>query len=326
MFSSPLRLRWLLPFFLASVPIFLGGWPSNAHALDAVTLQLKWNHAFQFAGYYAAKEKGYYSDAGLDVSIQEAQPGDDPVKKVLNGKAHYGVGNSSLLLARNSGQPVVVLAAIFQHSPVVLIARPQGPAQGIHDLAGKRLMIEPQSDELFAYLQQEGIPLAGITRVEHSFEPQDLIDGKVDAISAYVTNEPFFLDRAGFTYHTYTPRSVGIDFYGDNLFTTEQEIKNHPARVKSFREATLRGWQYAMEHPEEIADLIVANYSQQHARDFYLFEAKRMVPLIRTDLIEMGYMNPGRWHHIAVTYAGLGLLPKTFLSAVLSITTNLSVI
>ena len=301
MFSSPLRLRWLLPFFLASVPIFLGGWPSNAHALDAVTLQLKWNHAFQFAGYYAAKEKGYYSDAGLDVSIQEAQPGDDPVKNVLNGKAHYGVGNSSLILARNSGHPVVVLATIFQHSPVVLIARPQGPVQGIHDLAGKRLMIEPQSDELFAYLQQEGIPLAGITRVEHSFEPQDLIDGKVDAISAYVTNEPFFLDRAGFTYHTYTPRSVGIDFYGDNLFTTEQEIKNHPARVKSFREATLRGWQYAMEHPEEIADLILAKYSQQHEREFYLFEAKRMAPLIRTDLIEIGYMNPGRWHHIAVT-------------------------
>lgn len=312
MFSSPLRLRWFLLFFLASIPIFLGGWPSNAHALDAVTLQIKWSHAFQFAGYYAAKEKGYYRDAGLDVAIQEARPGEDPVKNVLDGKAHYGVGNSSLLLARNSGHPVVVLAAIFQHSPVVLIARAHGPVQGIHDLAGKRLMIEPQSDELLAYLQQEGIPLTGITRIEHSFEPQDLIDGKVDAISAYVTNEPYFLDRAGFAYHTYTPRSVGIDFYGDNLFTTEQEIKNHPARVKSFREATLRGWQYAMEHPEEIADLIVAKYSQQHAREFYLFEARRMAPLIRTDLIEIGYMNPGRWHHIGVTYAGLGLLPKDF--------------
>lgn len=312
MFSSPLRLRWFLLLFLASIPIFLGGWPSNAHALDAVTLQIKWSHAFQFAGYYAAKEKGYYRDAGLDVAIQEARPGEDPVKNVLDGKAHYGVGNSSLLLARNSGHPVVVLAAIFQHSPVVLIARAHGPVQGIHDLAGKRLMIEPQSDELLAYLQQEGIPLTGITRIEHSFEPQDLIDGKVDAISAYVTNEPYFLDRAGFAYHTYTPRSVGIDFYGDNLFTTEQEIKNHPARAKSFREATLRGWQYAMEHPEEIADLIVAKYSQQHAREFYLFEARRMAPLIRTDLIEIGYMNPGRWHHIGVTYAGLGLLPKDF--------------
>ncbi|MBI5792863.1 MAG: ABC transporter substrate-binding protein [Rhodocyclales bacterium] len=306
------RFRFFLQFSLAASLIFLGGWPAAVHAVDAVTLQLKWSHAFQFAGYYAAKEKGYYSEAGLSVAIQEAQPGDDPLKNVLDGKAHYGVGNSSLLLARSSGHPVVVLAAIFQHSPAVLIARPQGPVQGIHDLAGKRLMIEPQSDELLAYLKQEGIPLSGIARVQHSFRPQDLIDGKVDAISAYITNEPYFLDRSGFMYHTYTPRSAGIDFYGDNLFTTAQELKNHPARVKAFREATLRGWKYAMEHPEEIADLILAKYSQQHAREFYLFEARRMAPLFRTDLIEIGYMNPGRWRHIADTYVDLGLLPRNF--------------
>jgi diguanylate cyclase (GGDEF)-like protein/PAS domain S-box-containing protein len=312
MFSPPARLRFVHQFGRAVALSLLGILPTFAQALDTVTLQLKWSHAFQFAGYYAAKEKGYYRESGLDVEIREAYPGDDPLKNVLDGKAQYGVGNSSLLLARNAGHPVVVLAALFQHSPVVLIARPQGTVQGIHDLAGKRLMIEPQSDELLAYLKQEGIPLAGVDRVEHSFKPQDLIDGKVDAISAYITNEPYFLDNAGFAHHTYTPRSIGIDFYGDNLFTTEPELKAHPARVKAFREASLRGWQYAMAHPEEIADLILAKYSQQHPREFYLFEAKRMVPLFRTDLIEIGYMHPGRWHHIAETYADLGLLPSRF--------------
>lgn len=312
MFLSSARFCLFLRFALPAILIFLGGWPPLAHALDTVTLQLKWSHAFQFAGYYAAKEKGYYLEAGLNVLIQEASPGDDPLKIVLGGKAQYGVGNSSLLLARNSGQPVVVLAAIFQHSPVVLIARRHGPVQAIHDLAGKRLMIEPQSDELLAYLKQEGIPLASITQIEHSFKPQDLIDGKVDAISAYVTNEPYFLDRAGIAYNTYTPRSVGIDFYGDNLFTTEQELRNNPARVEALRAASLRGWEYAMAHPEEIADLIVDKYSQQHEREFYLFEAKRMAALLRTDLIEVGYMSPGRWRHIADTYADLGLLAKNF--------------
>ncbi|MBY0557798.1 MAG: diguanylate cyclase, partial [Burkholderiaceae bacterium] len=99
-------------------------------------------------------------------------------------------------------------------------------------------------------------------------------------------------------------------FYGDNLFTTEQEIRDNPARVEALRAASLRGWQYAMAHPEEIADLIVAKYSQQHEREFYLFEAKQMAALLRTDLIEIGYMNPGRWRHIADTYADLGLLAK----------------
>ena len=292
--------------------LLMGGLVSAAHALDAVTLQLKWSHAFQFAGYYAAKEKGFYRDAGLDVAIEEARPGSQPLQNVLDGKAQYGVGNSSLLLARNAGQPVVVLAAIFQHSPMVLIARQKSSTQGVHDLAGKRMMIEPQSDELLAYLKQEGIPLSSITSIEHSYQPQDLIDGKVDAISAYVTNEPYYLDLAGFAYHTYTPRSAGIDFYGDNLYTTERELNSHPGRVKAFREASLRGWQYAIAHPEEIADLIIARYSQEHPRDFYLFEARHMLPLLHGDLIEIGYMSTGRWRHIANTYADLGLLPRDF--------------
>ena len=292
--------------------LLLGATHAPAQELDEVTLQLKWSHAFQFAGYYAAKEKGYYREAGLEVTIRPAAPGDDAVRAVLDNTAQYGVSNSSLLLARNAGKPVVALAVIFQHSPLVLITSQRGATQGIHDLLGKRVMIEPHSDELLAYLKQEGIPYDGIQRIEHSFSPQDLIDGKVDAISAYATNEPYFLNKARFAYHTYTPRSVGIDFYGDNLFTSETEIKHHPARAEAFRQASLRGWQYAMAHPEEIADLIVAQYSSANPRDFYLFEAKRMASLLRADLIEIGYMNPGRWRHIADTYADLGLLPKDY--------------
>jgi PAS domain S-box-containing protein len=67
-----------------------------------------------------------------------------------------------------------------------------------------------------------------------------------------------------------------------------------------------------MEHPEEIADLILARYSKQHPRAFYLFEAERMGPLLRTDLIDVGYMTRGRWRHIAATYADLGLLPHEY--------------
>jgi diguanylate cyclase (GGDEF)-like protein len=284
-------------------------------ALETVTLQLKWTHAFQFAGYYAAQEKGFYREAGLNVHLQAAGPGIDPLETVLAGKAQFGVGNSNLLLARRAGHPVVVLAVVFQHSPLVLVARQDRASrgtQGIHDIIGKRVMIEPQSDELIAYLRQEGIPLDRLIQIPHSFQPRDLIEGRVDAMSAYVSNEPYYLERAGIDYQTYTPRTGGIDFYGDNLFTTEKELATHPDQVRAFREASLRGWQYAMEHPEEIADLILAKYSQQHPREFYLFEAKRMVPLLRTDLIEVGYMTRGRWRHIADTYADLGLLPRDY--------------
>jgi diguanylate cyclase (GGDEF)-like protein/PAS domain S-box-containing protein len=80
--------------------------------------------------------------------------------------------------------------------------------------------------------------------------------------------------------------------------------------VAAFRAASLKGWQYAMNHPEEVVDLILTHYSNKHPRAFYLFEAQQMAPLLQSSLIEAGYMNPGRWHHIAQTYASLGLLPK----------------
>lgn len=293
---------------LAAVALF----GQSAQAADKVVLQLKWTHAFQFAGYYAALEKGFYREVGLDVEIREAQPGLDPLSEVLAGRAEYGVGTSSLLLARSAGQPVVALAVIFQHSPQVVLAREQTATQGIHSLIGKRLMIEPQSDELLAYLDQAGVPLGRIEQVPHSFDPQDLIEGRVDAITAYVTNEPYHLERAGVPFHVYTPRSVGIDFYGDNLFTTERELKAHPGRVRAMREASLRGWRYAMDNPEEVIDLIMEKYSRDHPRDFYRFEWRHMQPLLLPDLIEIGYMNPGRWRHIADTYARMGLMPEDF--------------
>ena len=125
-----------------------------AFALDNVTLQLKWTHAFQFAGYYAAKAQGYYRDEGIEVNIVEATPDTDPVRDVLAGKAHYGVGTSSLLLERAAGKPVVALAVVFQQSPYEIYA-----ASNIHslkDLIGKRIMLESQSQELLAFLKKRG--------------------------------------------------------------------------------------------------------------------------------------------------------------------------
>jgi len=278
---------------------------SNAVALDSVTLQLKWSHSFEFAGYYAALEQGYYRDAGLTVSIKEVQAGIDPVTEVTAGRAEYGTGSSSLLLDRKAGKPVVVVAVIFQHSPYQLIAR---QTQSIHDLADKQLMLEPQAKELLAYLSSEGIPPEKMTLLEQSYDPQDLINGKANAISASSIFQPYYLDRANFSYQIYSPRAAGIDFYGDNLFTSERELKEHPERVKAFRAASMRGWQFAMEHPEEVTNLILSKYSQRHPRQYFLFQSRQILSLMHPELVEIGEMNPGRWRHIADTYASIGLL------------------
>lgn len=305
-------LRWLgILLSRLSLAYMLSSWLAPAaYALDQINLQLKYLHQFQFAGYYTALEKGYYRQAGLDVQIVEGKNGNEPLDNVLSGRSQFGVGSSSLLLARQAGKPVVVVGVIFQHSPYVLLTPKTGPTQTIHDIVGQRVMLAAQSEEVMAYLKKEGITLDSIIRVEHSFDPKDLINGKVYGFSAYATNETDYLEQAGFVYQAYTPRSAGIDFYGDNLFTSEQEIAKHPARVKAFRDASMRGWQYAMSHTEEISDLILAKYSQRNSREHLLYEAKQMMALVQPVLVEIGYMNPGRWQHIGEVYTELGMLPK----------------
>ncbi|TGK47557.1 sensor histidine kinase [Leptospira kanakyensis] len=279
--------------------------------MEKVTLHLKWFHQFQFAGYYAALEKGYYQDAGLDVELLESTVGIKGIhEKVIRSTGQYGVGSNELIQERYKGKPVVVLAVIFQHSPSVLFFKKTSNIQSIHDLAGKRVMLTPRMDEIVAYLKKEGIELKDLQLLEHRFKPDDLISGKVDAYSGYATTQAYDFKKAGFPFVEYSPRVAGIDFYGDNFFTSEAEVQEHPERVKAFREASLRGWLYAMNHQEEIVDLIYNKYSQRNPKERLLFEAKQMTPLIQPVLVEIGYMNPGRWKHINEVYSELGMLPK----------------
>ena len=282
---------------------------TSAHALDKVVLQLKWRHQFQFAGYYAAVTQGYYRDAGFDVELREADTETDTVKEVVSGRAQYGVGTSDLVLARAQGQPVVVLAVIYQHSPFVLLTPASSGIEDVQSLADKPIMMEKGSAELLAFFRNEGIDPARLKILPHTFDEHDLLNGHAVAMSAYSTDEPYKLKAEGVPYLTFSPRTAGIDFYGDNLFTSETEMREHPERAKAFVDASVRGWVYAMQHPEEIVTYILATYPRGKSRDHLLFEAEETRKLIHPELIEIGYVNPGRWQAIAETYADLGMMP-----------------
>jgi len=299
---------------LAFVLLCFGQQALAVQVLQPVSLQLLWKHQFQFAGYYAAQEKGFYREVGLNVTFREANPDEDSVESVINGKSEFGVGASDLLLYRARGLPVIVLGVIFQHSSLALVSLESSGIRNIHQIAGKRVMIERHSAELLAYLKREGIPLSesNIQFFPHTFGIEELLADKVDAMSVYITDEPYALAKAGLQYSVFSPRSAGIDFYGDNFFTSETYLQEHPKIVAAFREATLRGWEYAMAHPEEMADLIIARFGNRKSKAQLLFEYEQMIPLLRPDFVAIGYMYPGRWQHIADVYAELDMLPKDF--------------
>lgn len=278
--------------------------------LHHVILQLTWLHQFQFAGYYAAVEKGFYRDAGFDATILEGGPERRPFQEVVSGRANYGVGRGEILLHRLKEKPVVVLAALFQHSAVILLAKKESGIDNPQRMIGRRVMLLEGDDsaEYIAMFRKEGVSLNQIRVIPSSYNVNDLIIGKTDVFNAYSTNEPFYLEQRGIPATIISPRTYGIDFYGDCLFTSEREIKEHPDQVKAFREASLRGWEYAMANPEEIIEVILSKYGVQKTRDHLRFEAKAIRELMLPDLIEIGHMNPGRWHHMAGTYVELGMI------------------
>jgi ABC-type nitrate/sulfonate/bicarbonate transport system substrate-binding protein len=205
---------------------------------------------------------------------------------------------------------VVALAAVFQHSP--WCSSPGRTVVGRDGPVGQADHAEPQSEELLAFLRREGLPPDAVTLAEHSFDYRDLLEGRAEAISAYSTYEPYFLDREHVPFVLYTPLDAGIDFYGDVLFTSEAELAAHPDRVRAFREASLRGWRHAMADPEEAARLVSTRYTSPDMLEFHRFEWRQMVPLLRIDAVPPGEMTVARWQHIAEVYADLDMLPRSF--------------
>ncbi|MEK9825160.1 MAG: EAL domain-containing protein [Methylotenera sp.] len=286
-------------------------------ASEVVTLQLKWHHQFQFAGYYAALNQGYYQAENLDVRILEGGTDAPALNQVLSGAANYGIGDSDILLARTQGRPVVAIASVFQHSPYVLLSMRDSKIQQPADLIGKRIMLSNNqgATQFKAMMNKQGISLDQVTVLPHSWNLQDLIDGKVDAMSAYATAEPAQLDDMGYSYSVLSNQQYGVDYYGDTLFTTEREVDKHPERVDAFLRATKKGWAYAFSHQQETAAMIAKMQGVAErgiTEEMLLTEARLMQPYVLSDVVEFGHMNLERWNAIANSMAELHLIPENY--------------
>ena len=302
-------MQFLLNFILISSFFLI---PNASLSSEKLRVQLKWKHQFQFAGYYAAIEKGFYKESNLDVELIEANEEKKDLEGVLSGEVDIGIAGSNLVLLKSRGLPVVVLGTIFQHSPLAFLVPGRSGIGNVHEIQNKRLMLEGHAEELLAYLKSEGIRIETMNTVPHEFDIKFLLDGSVDVISAYQTDEPFLLKENKIPYYLFTPRSVGIDFYGDTIYTTRDTLHEKKDAILLFLDATYKGWSYALKHKEEIVDLIYDKYSQRHSRAHLLFEAEETEKLILPDIVELGYFNPGRWEQIAEQYKKINMLEGEF--------------
>ena len=314
-----LNICWLRSRLIAILCTFAFVYSSqgSAQALDKVSIQLNWLHQFQFAGYYAAKEQGYYRELGLDVELREFDGQGAVDDNVIAGKADYGISNSSLLVAKSKGKPVVIVAQIFQHSPANLATLRSSNIASPFDLIGKRIMMSSASknfDPVTAMLLQAQTKKNAFTWQDNNQPFSALVNGETDAILIYNTNEPFEFAQANIDIFTIDPRDYGIDFYGDNLFTSESEVKNNPQRVQAIRQATIKGWKYALNHKTEIIELIEKKYNSQDKSHAHLrFEAEEISKVILAKFIAIGSIARTRMEKTNEIYHQLGMTNSPFL-------------
>lgn len=283
------RLVLLLGALLATV---------SARATDSVTIRLKWFNQAQFAGYYVAKDKGFYKAAGLDVAVQPGGPNFPAIQMVAGGNEQFGVTSADqILVARGKGVPVVALAVLYRKSPFVLFSLKSSGIDSVSKFPGKKIGVKIGGNEELVYramLKKAGVDSASLTEIPVMFDLTPLLTGQVDVWPGYVINEVLAAKEKGFGVNVIWPSDYGMDTYADTLFTTEKMIREHPGLVRRFVVATLKGWNYAVAHPEEAAQITVQQDSSLK-EPHELAMMKASIPLLKPDARPIGSMREARW-------------------------------
>ncbi len=282
--------------------------------LQKVSLQLQWFNQFQFAGYYIAKEKGFYKNVGLDVNILTYKSCINPVDKVSNTQANYATGRSSLIIDRSKGKNVVLLSAILQSSPMVLAVKKLSNIKSIEDFKGKRLMLtgnESTVASLQAVLKSKKVSFDDLIFKKSINKFQEFIDGEADIISIYTSNQAYKLKKQGIEIDIFDPKDYGFEFYSDLLFTNENEIIENKQRTINFRDASLRGWKWAFDNIEASVDIILEKYnSQNKSREALIYEANELKKLAYFNTKQLGQIDINKIQRLYDVYNLMGFVDK----------------
>jgi len=292
----------MLAVVLLAATLFavLGGCGGSA-APAKVTLQLNWLNDPEFVGYYVAETKGFYDKQNLEVTIVEGGPGKPAREQVLNGAATFAI--TSFAEQRDmvvQQQPAVALMAAFQIPPLVIFSLADSGIKRPADLQGKRVGTTTQywKNILRQTLTAAGVDPSTVTEVD--VKPEELsklYDGTVDAWLGYAQDEPIRAQTAGHSVATIFPAEYGIGGYEGLLIAHQNTVNKDSDMVRRFVAASYEGWRYALEHPDEAAQ-IVNTWAPTNGLEFQKLAVRALAPLVDTPQVPVGWIDPARWQQL----------------------------
>ena len=290
----------LLPLLLFAV--------TPKEKLQPITLQLNWKYQFEFAGYIAAKEKGFYKQVALDVSIKEFNTSINIIDNIVDGTVDFTLYDDDIAFVADQKKPIIWLQNYLKRPALALVVKPNifTPA----DLVGKKIM--SSKDELTTgsiglMLKKFNLDAKNYTHVNTTYTIEPFVNGEIDAMSVYLSNELYELQHRNISYNLLDPSAYNIHSLGGNLFTSKKMLKNSEELVQRFMYATIEGWSYALKHKQEIIHTIYEKYSQRKSIAALEYEADVIEKLIMPNFYPLGSIEIDKVYKNAnyLTQAGL---------------------
>ena len=269
-------------------------------ASQRISLQLNWEAQFEFAGFFIAKEKDFYKEAGLDVVIVPLDI-KKPVniqKEVLDHRVDIAVGYASVIAKAMNGKDIEVLSYLFQTSPLVGLSK-----QKIGDVSKKNCLYlskNERTSSLDLLLTKLGV------WCQRDYDIDRFTKDPTGIIASFISNEAYILQG----YHLIEPRLYGYDFYDDIIFTSKTFYTQNKQAVRNFVLATLKGWRYALSHIDESVDIIAAKYTSKKSKTQLKAEAKTFLRYSIFSLDKVGLFNIEKVKKMISLYEENGLIKQ----------------
>lgn len=303
---------------LAVILAVLGESPAQAGPLKKASLIPQWEPQAQFAGYYVAKAKGFYEKHGVDMLILRGGPASPPSKLLAEGKAQFGtMFLATAVMERSKGLELVNLAQVMRGSTFLLVARASSNITRPGDFNGKRVSLWGKE---FSLQAEEFFKNAGVQveRLPQGFTVDLFLRGGVDAVSAMYYNEYHVLLNSGLDPEDLTLfplRDYGLDYPEDGIYCLDSTFKADPQLCRAVADASLEGWRYAFEHPEEALDIVMghveaARLPTNRMHQKWMLERLREAMLPTAGRQGPGPLLPGEFEAVARALAKAGLLQR----------------
>ena len=284
----------------------------SACAQDKLTLQLKWVTQAQFAGYYVAKDKGFYKDAGLDVTVKAGGPDINPSQVIAGGGADVIVDwMPSALATREKGVPLVNISQVFQRSGLQLTCRKDSGVKSPKDLKGRTLGVWFYGNEypFLSWMDKLGYKTTGgadgVKVLKQGFNVDPLLQKQADCISTMTYNEYWQLIEAGMKQDqllVFKYEDQGVATLEDGLYALEKSIADPKMAEKlaRFLKASLKGWDYATKHQEEAVQIVLTNdASGAQTKQHQTTQMQEIAKLVEGG--KLGYLEPKSYERTVST-------------------------